>query len=135
MRIGELLALNAKDFDLKAKTVSISKSYQIIKGKDVITKPKTLNSTRVVSLPNFLIEDLEDYFSHIYEVNDRERLFPYTKHYFNYEMQKVYKCTGVKKIHLHYLRYNLATIFRLFALDFTNILFYVVLTVFLVVMV
>ena len=101
MRIGELLALNVKDFDLKAKTVSISKSYQRIKGKDVITKPKTLNSTRVVSLPNFLIEDLEDYFSHIYEVSDRERLFPYTKHYFNYEMLQVCNRTGVKKIRLH----------------------------------
>ena len=110
MRIGELLALNAKDFDLKAKTVSISKSYQRIKGKDVITKPKTLNSTRIVSLPNFLIEDLEDYFSHIYEVNDRERLFPYTKHYFNYEMQQVCKRTGVKKIRLHDLRHSHASL-------------------------
>lgn len=110
MRIGELLALNVKDFDLKAKTVSISKSYQRIKGKDVITKPKTLNSTRVVSLPNFLIEDLEDYFSHIYEVNDRYRLFPYTKHYFNYEMQQVCKRTGVKKIRLHDLRHSHASL-------------------------
>lgn len=110
MRIGELLALNVKDFDLKAKTVSISKSYQRIKGKDVLTKPKTLNSTRVVSLPNFLIEDLEDYFSHIYEVNDRERLFPYTKHYFNYEMQQVCKRTGVKKIRLHDLRHSHASL-------------------------
>ena len=47
MRIGEFLALNVKDFDLKAKMASISKSYQRIKGKDVITKPKTLNSIRV----------------------------------------------------------------------------------------
>ena len=69
------MALNVKDFDLKAKTVSISKSYQRIKGKDVITKPKTLNSTRIVSSPNFLIEDLEDYFSHIYEVSDRGDYF------------------------------------------------------------
>lgn len=110
MRIGELLALNAKDFDLKAKTVSISKSYQRIKGKDVITKPKTLNSIRIVRLPNFLIEDLEDYFSHIYEVSDRERLFPYTKHYFNYEMQQVCKRTGVKKIRLHDLRHSHASL-------------------------
>lgn len=41
IRIGELLALNYKDFDLNAKAVKITKSYQKIKGKDVITSPKT----------------------------------------------------------------------------------------------
>ena len=41
IREGELLALTPTDFDFEAGTVSISKSYQRLKGKDVITTPKT----------------------------------------------------------------------------------------------
>ena len=44
IREGELLALTPTDFDFEAGTVSISKSYQRLKGKDVITTPKTKKS-------------------------------------------------------------------------------------------
>lgn len=36
------------DFDFEKQTVSISKSYQRIKGQDVITDPKTAKSNRVI---------------------------------------------------------------------------------------
>lgn len=39
--MGELRALTAEDFDFEKNILSITKSYQKIKGKDVITKPKT----------------------------------------------------------------------------------------------
>lgn len=35
MRIGELLALTFADVDLTAGTITISKSYQRLRGKDV----------------------------------------------------------------------------------------------------
>ncbi len=41
MRIGELLALTYNDINLEEKTISINKSYQRLKGKDMITQPKT----------------------------------------------------------------------------------------------
>ena len=41
LRIGELFALTPDDFNFEAGTVTISKSYQRIKGEDVITCPKT----------------------------------------------------------------------------------------------
>ena len=41
IREGELLALTPADFDFEKQTVSITKSYQRIKGQDVITEPKT----------------------------------------------------------------------------------------------
>ena len=44
LRIGELLALTPADFDFEKQTVTISKSYQRIKGRDVITDPKTPKS-------------------------------------------------------------------------------------------
>ena len=51
MRLGELLALNPKDVDLKKRTIAITKSYQRLGKKDVITPPKTSKSKRVITIP------------------------------------------------------------------------------------
>ena len=58
MRIGELLALTYNDINLEEKTISSNKSYQRLKGKDMITQPKTPKSIRVITLPDFLAEKL-----------------------------------------------------------------------------
>ena len=50
VREGELLALTPADFDFEKQTVTISKSYQRIKGRDVITDPKTPKSNRVIQM-------------------------------------------------------------------------------------
>ena len=50
IREGELLALTPADFDFEAGTVKISKSYQRLHGKDVITTPKTKKSNRTIIL-------------------------------------------------------------------------------------
>ena len=59
IREGELLALTAADFDFQAETVSINKSYQRLKGQDVITTPKTKKSNRVIKMPEFLCEEMQ----------------------------------------------------------------------------
>lgn len=61
MRIGELLALTFADIDLTARTITISKSYQRLKGRDIITPPKTPKSNRTISIPSFLADDIQDY--------------------------------------------------------------------------
>ena len=61
MRLGELLALTPADIDFENKTISISKSYQRLDGKDVITLPKTPKSKRTITVPDFLLADLKDY--------------------------------------------------------------------------
>ena len=61
IREGELLALTPGDLDFEKQTVSISKSYQRIKGQDVITDPKTAKSNRVIQMPAFLCEEMRDY--------------------------------------------------------------------------
>lgn len=53
IRIGELLALTFGDVDLDGKVITINKSYQRLKGKDVITPPKTPKSNRRVNIPQF----------------------------------------------------------------------------------
>ncbi len=51
IREGELLALTTADFDFDNSTLSINKSYQRMKGGDVITLPKTQKSNRVIKMP------------------------------------------------------------------------------------
>lgn len=106
IRIGELLALTAQDIDFDNKTLNISKSYQRIESRDVITEPKTPKSKRKISIPNFLIEDLKDYFDCLYCLEPTDRIFPVTKHFFEHEMQRGTKESGVKKIRIHDLRHS-----------------------------
>ena len=65
MRIGELLALTYEDIDLEKRIISISKSYQRLDGKDVITPPKTPKSNRKITIPPFLAEELKESCSHL----------------------------------------------------------------------
>lgn len=104
IREGELLALTKKDFDFKRKTLTIDKSYQRLKGKDYITDPKTRKSERVIQMPDFLVEELKDYFEHLYKYDDNARIFQVTKNYLYYEMKRGVKGSGVKKIRIHDLR-------------------------------
>lgn len=110
MRIGELLALTPGDINFDKRTISISKSYQRINGKDVITPPKTPKSKRVISIPEFLAADLKDFIGSIYDIEDDNRLFPVTKYFLEHEMLRGIKASGVKRIRLHDLRHSHASL-------------------------
>ena len=66
VRVGELLALTLADFSIEEKTLSITKSFQRIGGRDVITEPKTAKGKRVITLPDFLVMELEAYTEKLY---------------------------------------------------------------------
>ena len=68
IREGELLALTPADFDLDKGLLSITKSYQRLKGRDVITDPKTPKSVRVIQMPQFLTDEIRDYLKSLYKV-------------------------------------------------------------------
>ena len=106
IREGELLALTPSDFDFKAGTVSITKSYQRLKGQDVITSPKTRKSNRVISMPKFLCDEMQDYSKMFYSAGVADRIFPVSKHYLKHEMERGCKATGVKRIRIHDLRHS-----------------------------
>ena len=82
IREGELLALTPADFDFTRETVTISKSYQRIKGRDVITDPKTEKSNRTITLPDFL------------------------NSFLHHEMDRGCRISGVKRIRVHDLRHS-----------------------------
>ena len=109
-RIGELLALTPADIDFEKRTISITKSYQRLGKQDVITPPKTRKSKRIITIPEFLIADLQDYLSSLYEVKDTDRLLPVTKYYLEHEMKRGIKVSGVKKIRVHDLRHSHASL-------------------------
>ena len=106
MRIGELLALTYNDINLEEKTISINKSYQRLKGKDMITQPKTPKSIRVITMPDFLAEEFREYCSHLYGIMKKERLFRFTKSHMEHCMATGIERSGVKRIRLHDLRHS-----------------------------
>lgn len=109
-RIGELMALTPADFNAEEMTLRINKSYQRIKGKDIITEPKTAKGKRVVALPDFLTEDLKEYIGKMYGLERNDRMFPFTKSYLEHEMARGVSLSGVKKIRLHDLRHSHASL-------------------------
>lgn len=105
-RLGEVLALTAADFDFVKNTVRINKSYQRLEGKDLITTPKTPKSNRVIKLPKFLAEEIQEYISMIYGYKRTDRLFQVTKSFLHHEMERGCKLSGVKRIRIHDLRHS-----------------------------
>lgn len=106
IREGELLALTPADFDFERGTVSISKSYQRLNKQDVITTPKTKKSNRVIQMPQFLCDEIQDYLKQLYGVEPDSRIFPISKNYLHREMDRGCKETGVKRIRIHDLRHS-----------------------------
>ena len=106
IREGELLALTPADFDFEKKTVRINKSYQRMHGEDVITSPKTKKSNRIIKMPDFLCEEMKDYFSQLYGLKKKDRIFTITKSYLHHEMDRGAEKAGVKRIRIHDLRHS-----------------------------
>ena len=106
MRCGELLALSMSDFDLERKTLHIHKNYQIVKGQEMIITPKSEKGDRVIDLPDFICDEMEDYFASLYKADPESRIFPFTKYYLHHEMDRGAKAAGVKRIRIHDLRHS-----------------------------
>ncbi len=106
IREGELLALTSSDFDFAGSSVAINKSYQRLNGQDIITTPKTKKSNRVIKMPQFLCEELQEYIKMFYSAGKSDRIFPVSKHYLKHEMERGCKETGVKRIRIHDIRHS-----------------------------
>lgn len=106
IREGELLALTPEDIDFDKGTVTINKSYHRLKGRDVITDPKTPKSNRVVQMPDFLVEEMKDYLKQIYKIGPKDRIFDISKGYLHHEMDRGSEAAGVKRIRIHDLRHS-----------------------------
>ena len=106
LREGEALALTAKDFDFHRNTVSVTKTFQHLKGKDVLTEPKTPKSNRIVEMPAFLVEEIKDYLSTLYDLQPGDRMFPLCKSYLYCRMEQANTVLGLPRIRVHDLRHS-----------------------------
>jgi len=106
VRKGELLDLSPSDFNFEKRTLRINKSYQRLEGEDVISTPKTKNSNRIVKMPQFLCDEMQDFFKQYYSLQPDDRIFPVTKYYLSHEMDRGCKESGVKRIRVHDLRHS-----------------------------
>lgn len=106
IREGELLALTPADFDFEKRTVSITKSYQRLNGQDLITTPKTEKSNRVIQMPQFLVDEIQDYLKQLYNIQSNDRMFTVTKSYLYHEMDRGAKEANIKRIRIHDLRHS-----------------------------
>lgn len=110
MRVGEALALKQEDIDFQKRTIWITKSYQRIKQKDVITPPGTPKGKRKIKIPDFLAEILKQFICNEETDKDRTRLFQIKKYRLLKEMQEGIAKSGVKTIRIYDLRHSHASL-------------------------
>lgn len=72
----------------------------------MITTPKTEKSNRTISLPQFICDEMEDYFESIYKLDPKSRIFPVSKYFLHNEMERGSAAAGVKRIRIHDLRHS-----------------------------
>ena len=106
IREGELLALTPADFDFKAGTVNINKTYTRIEGRDIITDPKTPKANRMIRMPDFLIDEMKECIRMQFGLSQTDRVFRVTKYFLHHEMDRGVKESGVKRIRIHDLRHS-----------------------------
>ena len=118
LRIGEICALQWKDFNFEEGTVSVSKTIirikntennAVTKTKVIIQEPKTEHSKRIIPLPDVLlpyyIEAKKEETDFI--LTNAERFMEprvFLEHY-----KKILKKSGVKNYTFHALRHTFAT--------------------------
>ncbi len=110
MRIGELLALEVRDIDLKNRSIRVNKTYHRHNGREYVTEPKTPKSNRIISIPKVLMEVLEDYLGRLYEPEPEQRLFNCTNSLFRSDLNRYCDYGNLKKIRLHDLRHSHASL-------------------------
>ena len=108
IRFGEFLALTPKDFDFEKNSRHHQKSPACEK-QDVVTPPKTPKSIWNIIIPDFVMNEVKDYMSKLYDLKDTDRVFPFTKYYINNAMERACKKSGVKKIRIHDIRHSHAS--------------------------
>lgn len=73
MRRGELLGLEWKHVDWKNSTIDVRQSLvHALKGEVIVKEPKTKKSSRLISLPTSVINELREYY--LYRVKERDKL-------------------------------------------------------------
>ena len=115
IRLGELLALTIADFAAPNNgsyaTVSITKSYASVDGKDYIQEPKTPKSKRSITIPVKVWCKIQEHISRMVDPAPQDRLFfMLSKHNLGRALKAIAAEAGVKAIRVHDLRHSHASL-------------------------
>ena len=104
IRVGELLGLLYQDVNIDSGIININKSFQVVAGEGKFVNTKTVASNRMITMPEFLVNELNEYLHcHVNQSPDK-RLFCFTDRRLAYHLNHGIEQTGVKKIQLHRIR-------------------------------
>lgn len=115
MRIGEICALRWSDIDLENGVISINKSVQRLPGgadgktEVKICIPKTATSVRVIPIPRFLADILEQRKQNgdCFLLSNSDR--PIEPRTLTHKFKKILAAAGVSEVKFHSLRHAFAT--------------------------
>ncbi|MDE8082527.1 site-specific integrase [Erysipelothrix rhusiopathiae] len=110
IRVGELIAVRLKNINFEQGHIEIRHSAQYENGKYIFTKPKTKKSERVVTIPQFLTQMIENYVDRYYFIDMEEQVFMTNKSRLSRELEKYAKIANVKRIRIHDLRHSHASL-------------------------
>lgn len=106
LREGEMLALTLNDIDLEQGVITVNKTFQRVRRKDVVSTPKTPSSVRKVSMPAFLCDELQEYIAMLYEPQADQRIFMITKSTLTKNFHNIAREAGLKRITVHGLLHS-----------------------------
>ncbi len=106
MRIGELLAMTKQDIDIANQQIKINKTYYRKNRTDYITAPKTPQSNRIIEIPEFLANELEEYMSKLYRLQPTDRVFPIVPEAVQHKLKRETEKGKLKKIRIHSFRHS-----------------------------
>ena len=109
LRLGEARALKTDDIDFNNKTISVTKNYIHLKGKDIITTPKTKGSIRTIKIDDILIEDIKEYLDKARYILDDNFIFRYNKPYYLKIFKDITLKVLAKSLRIHDLRHSHAS--------------------------
>ena len=117
LRVGELCGLKWKDIDLNNKCYYIRNTVLRVKDlnnnknktKLIISEPKTINSKRIVPIPDYLINKLNKYKNNdnIFVFSNKE--IPKDPRTFEAYFDRLLNKCNIKKMNFHTLRHTFAT--------------------------
>ena len=122
LRIGEICALRWRDFDMTEKTLSVTKTVQRIKNSSntssaktilYIGEPKSISSNRLIPLPEFLVNCIENHYlpqenSDVFILNSSAER-PMDPRTLQYHFKKVLLLNDIADSNFHILRHTFAT--------------------------
>ena len=109
MRVGEFLALTLDDFDFDKNLIHINKSYARLDNVVLIGPPKTPKSRRDITIPAFLVDEIQQFICMQHAVDSDSRLFETSKDALGSEIKRVAARIGIEKIRVHDLRHSHAS--------------------------